>query len=86
MVVSNLLVPLYHQLKHIEMTPYNLEIKVTGSGTPEEIIAALKELAESIEETLNSEHGIAYLDGATWGGEDGEAWEGATLYTEISVV
>lgn len=52
----------------------NYKIKITGSGTADEIINALKGVIESIEEAKTE--GDAILDGAEW--------EDATLMTEIS--
>lgn len=50
-------------------------IKITGSGTTDEIINALKNVIENIEEVSKSASEIIALDGAEW--EDG------TLMTEI---
>jgi len=52
-------------------------IKITGSGTPDEIINALKGVIESIEEAKGGIGEISALDGAEW--------EDKTLMTEISV-
>lgn len=52
----------------------NYNIKITGSGTADEIINALKGVIESIEEA--KPEGDAILDGAEW--------KDATLMTEIS--
>ena len=54
----------------------NYKIKITGSGTSKDIVKALKEIIEGIEEAQNSDHETAILDGAEW--------EDTTLMTEIS--
>jgi len=47
----------------------NFDIKVTGNGTKEEIISALKTLINSIEENVGECHEMSFED--------------STLYTEI---
>lgn len=47
----------------------NLEIKITGSGTPGQIITALKSVIDSLHEVVDVETVIG--------------WEDQTLYTEI---
>lgn len=54
----------------------NYQIKITGSGTADEIISALKGLIKTIERAKKSGHENDMLDGAEW--------EGSTLMTEIS--
>jgi hypothetical protein len=44
------------------MVEYTFEIKISGSGTPEEIVNALKQIIEGIEENPTPE----ILDGAEW--------------------
>lgn len=56
----------------------NFEIKITGSGTAQEIIDALRGVADSIMEQTRSEHETAVLDGARW--------EDPTLMTEIDAI
>lgn len=51
------------------------EIRISGSGTPKEIVSALKSIIEAIEEAIKSENTEAILDGADW--------ESETLMTEI---
>jgi hypothetical protein len=55
----------------------NYHIKITGSGTAEELLKALRDVVANIEEAKRGEHETAMLDGATW--------EDATLCTEILV-
>lgn len=59
---------------------YNYNIKITGSGTAEEIAQKLKSLAEEIEDSAKVENGMqrAFLDGAEW--------EDETLMTTINVI
>jgi len=54
---------------------HTFEIKITGSGTPEQLVEALGEVARSIA-SVGAEHGTAILDGAEW--------EDAILVTEIN--
>lgn len=61
-------------LKNLTHKTMNYNIKITGSGTADEIINALKGVIESIEEA--KPEGDAILDGAEW--------KDATLMTEIS--
>lgn len=50
------------------------EIKITGGGTPKEVVAALRVIANQIEN-------LDYLDGLA---EKGEVeWEDSVLFTEI---
>ena len=51
-------------------------IKITGSGTTDELITGLKNLINSIEDSVKSEHVEAILDGAEW--------KDKILMTEIS--
>lgn len=51
------------------------EIKITGSGTAEQLVNALRDVARSIA-SVNTEHGTAMLDGSKW--------EDAILVTEIN--
>jgi hypothetical protein len=51
------------------------EIKITGSGTPEQLVNALQELAKDIA-LVNSLRGAVALDGAEW--------EDTILVTEIN--
>lgn len=50
------------------------EIKITGSGTPEQLVEALREVARNI--LINAEHGVGMLDGSEW--------EDSVLVTEIN--
>ena len=51
-----------------------IEIKITGSGTADEIVEALRRVAKNI--ALNAaEHGVNMMDGSVW--------EDSTLLTEI---
>jgi hypothetical protein len=53
-----------------------IEIKITGSGTADEIVEALRRVAKNI--ALNAaEHGVNMLDGSVW--------EDSTLLTEIKI-
>lgn len=52
---------------------YRYNIKITGSGTRDEIVEALKNVLTSIDES-----NVAVLDGAEW--------EDSILITEINVV
>lgn len=54
----------------------NYKIKISGSGTAEELAKALRDIADGIEEAKRGEHETAALDGATW--------EDKTLCTEIN--
>lgn len=54
----------------------NYKIKISGSGTAEELAKALRDIADGIEEAKIGEHETAALDGATW--------EDKTLCTEIN--
>lgn len=51
-------------------------IKISGSGTPNEIIKSLQDIIDGIVEAKHSDNVDAALDGAEW--------EDATLVTEIS--
>jgi hypothetical protein len=54
-----------------------LEIKITGEGTADEIVGALRRVAKNI--ALNAaEHGVNMMDGSVW--------EDSTLLTEIKTV
>ena len=54
-----------------------IEIKITGSGTAEEVVDALRRIATNI--AINAvEHGVHMLDGSVW--------EDATLLTEIKAI
>lgn len=52
------------------------QIKISGSGTPNEIIKSLQDIIDGIVEAKHSDNVDAALDGAVW--EDG------ILITEIS--
>jgi hypothetical protein len=53
-----------------------INIKITGSGTPKEVIKSLEGLIESIKETNKGKDKVAIFDGAEW--------EDETLMTEIT--
>jgi len=53
-----------------------INIKISGSGTPNEVIKSLEGLIESIKETNKGKDKIAIFDGAEW--------EDETLITEIN--
>jgi hypothetical protein len=54
------------------------EIKITGSGTPKQLVDQLRNVAKRIESLaeFDEKHGAAMLDGAEW--------EDAILVTEIN--
>ena len=54
----------------------DFEIKITGNGTPAEIIKSLLGIIGGIQEAIDSNQETAILDGAEW--------EDETLMTEIN--
>lgn len=63
-------------LKMFKIMKNTFEIKISGSGTPDEIIKALQDIVDGIVEAKHSDNVDAALDGATW--------EDEILITEIS--
>ena len=53
-------------------------IKITGSGTPEEIIASLKLVIDSVDAARHKKNPAKFLDGAKW--------ENKTLMTEVNML